>query len=255
MKMPFILTLAGLAIDSTLARVLVVVALLTSTSNATSLQPAETRQDWQDLEVITLDSQGDLFEAFGADASFDVIAAKCSNGRKQYYDRNYLARHRPILLLKFDDKPPADWPNAEHGSWLGPYCVVHESFSPAETIYGYVEQPGIAFAVFSLELTRFTQSLGRFTPKESGNDPEVAKGQKIAVGSCISGHKLGNAGGQATSWAVLAERAVNSKDYFRKYVTDPHSMNPISGMPPHPTFDDNTFNALEAYFKAMMPIE
>lgn len=26
-------------------------------------------------------------------------------------------------------------------------------------------------------------------------------------------------------------------------------------MPPNPTFDDNAFNALEAYFKAMMPIE
>jgi len=48
---------------------------------------------------------------------------------------------------------------------------------------------------------------------------------------------------------------VNSKDYFRKYVTNPHSMNVMSGMPPHPTFDDNTFNALEAYFKAMMPTE
>jgi hypothetical protein len=32
-------------------------------------------------------------------------------------------------------------------------------------------------------------------------------------------------------------------------------MNVMSGMPPHPTFDDNTFNALEAYFKAMMPTE
>jgi mono/diheme cytochrome c family protein len=200
----------------------------------------------------------DLLEVFDADASFDVIAAKCSDGRKQYYDRDYVARHRPILLLKFDGKPPADWPNAEHGSWLGPYCVVHESFSPAETIYGYVEQPRIASAVASLELTRFTQSLGRFTPKESGNDPEVVKGQKIAVGSCISCHKLGNAGGWesgGSSWQMLAERAVNSKDYFRKYVTDPHSMNVMSGMPPHPTFDDNTFNALEAYFKAMMPTE
>jgi len=45
------------------------------------------------------------------------------------------------------------------------------------------------------------------------------------------------------------------KDYFRKYVTNPSSMNPTSGMPPHPTFDDNTFNALQAYFKAMMPLE
>ena len=197
----------------------------------------------------------DLFEAFDADASFDVIAAKCSDGSKQYYDRDYLVRHRPILLLKFDDKVPADWPNTEHGSWLGPYCVVHESFSPAERIYGYVEQPRNASAVNSLELTHFIQSLGRFTPKESGNDPEVVKGQKIAVGGCSSCHALGNVGGHATStsWAILAERAVNDKDYFRKFVTDPHSMNPTAGMPSHPTFDDNTFNALEAYFKAIMP--
>ena len=32
-------------------------------------------------------------------------------------------------------------------------------------------------------------------------------------------------------------------------------MNPYSRMPPHPTFDDDTFNALEAYLKAMMVIE
>jgi hypothetical protein len=60
----------------------------------------------------------DLFEAFGADKSTDVIGANCSDGRKQYYDRDYVAKHRP--LLKFDGKRPADWPNSEHGSWLGP---------------------------------------------------------------------------------------------------------------------------------------
>src|SRR5258706_1762744 len=291
-------TLAVSIVSLIFSRALVVI-LLTCNSNAASLQPSKTRQNGEDLQVITLDSQGyraktlyysydqlltlptvtvkterdpntntpatytgiyisDLFEAFGTDTPFDVIGANCSDGRKQYYDRDYIDKHRPILLLKFDGNPPADWPNAEHGSWLGPYCVVHESFSPAETIYGYVEQPRIASAVASLELTRFTQSLGRFTPKESGNDPEVAKGQKIAVGSCISCHKLGNAGGwesDGSSWQVLAERAVTSKDYFKKYVTDPHSMNVMSRMAPHPTFDDNTFNALEAYFKAMMPTE
>jgi hypothetical protein len=45
--------------------------------------------------------------------------------------------------------------------------------------------------------------------------------------------------------------AVTSKDYFRKSVTNRQSLNPVSWMPPHPTFDGNTFNALEAYFKAM----
>ena len=29
-------------------------------------------------------------------------------------------------------------------------------------------------------------------------------------------------------------------------------MSPTSNMPAYPTFDDNTFNALEAYFKAMI---
>ena len=109
--------------------------------------------------------------------------------------------------------------------------------------------------VVSLELTSFIQSLGRLTPKKGGNDPEVVKGQKIAVGSCISCHKLGNVGGTQASWGALAASVVISKDNFRKKVTSLQSVNPTSHMPPHPTFDNNTFNALEAYFKAKMPME
>jgi len=49
---------------------------------------------------------------------------------------------------------------------------------------------------------------------------------------------------------------VTSKDYFRNVVTDPLSVNPIATwMPAHPTFDNKTFDALEAYFTAMIPIE
>jgi hypothetical protein len=138
-----LLALAGLAIGSVLARALVVIAMLASNLNAASLQSSETRQDPFDLQVFTLDSQGnrtktiyysydqlltlptvtvkterdpntntpatytgvyisDLFEAFGADASFDVMGANSVGYYKQYYDRDYLARHRPILLLKLD---------------------------------------------------------------------------------------------------------------------------------------------------------
>jgi mono/diheme cytochrome c family protein len=106
-------------------------------------------------------------------------------------------------------------------------------------------------------LTSFAQSLGCFTPKKGANDPEVAKGQKIAVGSCVCCHNLGNAGGQmgGNPWSVLAVTAVKSKDKFRNKVVDPRSLNPTSHMLPDPAFDDNTFNALEAYFKAMMPME
>ena len=199
----------------------------------------------------------DLFESFGANAPFDVIGVNCLDRSKQYYDRDYVAKHRPILLLKFDGKLPRDWPPSEQGNKLGPYCVVHESFSPTETIYGYVEESRSAPAVTSLELTSFNQSLGLFTPKKGGSDPEVMKGQKIAVGSCISCHNFKNAGGHAasSSFFLLAAMAANSKDNFRKRVIDPRSVYPKSGMPPHPTFDDDTFNALEAYLKAMVAIE
>ena len=276
-----------------LTRVFVATTFLVCHLQAASLQSSAARQKWEDLEVITLDGQGnaaktayygyerlltlptvtvqterdpntntpatytgvylsDLFEAFSAEASFDVIGANCVDHYKQYYDRDYVARHRPMLLLKFDGKAPEDWPSTEQGNMLGPYCVVHESFSPAETIYGYVEPPKTAYGVVSLELSGFAQSLGRFAPKEGGSDPEVVKGEKIAVGSCITCHNRGNAGGQqGTPWGVLAASAVNSKDNFRKKVIDPRSMNPTSHMPPHPTFDDQTFNALEAYFKAI----
>ena len=63
------------------------------------------------------------------------------------------------------------------------------------------------------------------------------------------------AGKWASHGLSLPATAVTRKDNFRKYVTDPKSFNPMSAMPPQPTFDDKTFNALEAYFKAMMPIE
>jgi len=282
-----------------ITRVFVLITLFACNSNAESLKPSSARQNWEDLEVITLDSKGDpantdyysydqlltlptvtvtterdpntntpanytgvyisdLFEAFGADSSLDVIGANCLDKYKQYYDQDYIVKHRPILLLKFDDSLPDDWPHTEQGSTLGPYCVVHESFSPSETIYGYVEQPRIPYGVVSLELTRFSESLGRFTPKKSASDPEVLKGQKIAIGSCICCHNLGNAGGHAAdaSLIVLAATTLTAKDNFRRKVIDPHSMSPTSShMPPHPTFDDNTFNALEAYLKAMMPIE
>ena len=57
-KMRLLGTLAVSVIGPLLPRVLVALALFTCKSNAVSLEASETRQDWQDLEVITLDSQG-----------------------------------------------------------------------------------------------------------------------------------------------------------------------------------------------------
>jgi hypothetical protein len=172
MKMRFLLALAGLASGSTLARVFVVIALLACNSNAASLQPSETRQKWEDLEVITLDSKGnpakavyysheqlltlptvtvkterdpntnrpatytgvyigDLFEAFGADASFDVIGTHSLDNYKQYYDRDYIAKRtgqQRTDFAVFDRRMGGD--DGSAGFW--------ESFSGAHGYAGMI---------------------------------------------------------------------------------------------------------------------
>jgi len=212
-----------------MASVFVVITLLACNSRAALLQSSDTRQNWDDLEVITLDLQGnpaktvyyshdqlltlptvtvktehdpntdtpatyvgvyigDLYEPFGADASFDVIGANCLDKFKHYYDREYVARHRPILLLKFDGNAPDDWPRVSqppgrsepmaHGTVLGPYCIVHESFTPAETVYGYTEEPRFLYAVVSLELTRFSQSIGLSCLRRVEAIPKLLRARK-----------------------------------------------------------------------------
>jgi hypothetical protein len=58
MKMRLVFSFTRSEIGSILARLFVVIAMLACNSNAASLQPSATRQKWDDLEVITLDLQG-----------------------------------------------------------------------------------------------------------------------------------------------------------------------------------------------------
>jgi hypothetical protein len=122
-----------------------------------------------------------------------------------------------IFLLEYDEKAPADWPKSEHKSPMGPYCVVHESFQSSETIYGYTEVPRIPFGIVSLELTSYALSLGKFDSPDRHN-PEVVKGEKIAIGSCISCHNNGSAGGKMAQrpWQVLAANSIYNGNYFRQ---------------------------------------
>ncbi len=195
----------------------------------------------------------DLFSALGAKPGQDVIGSTCYDKYKDYYDSLYIQKHQPIFLLKYDNKLPAQWPKAFGTMALGPYCIVHERFVPAETIYGYVEPPRIPFGVISLELTTNQQAFASFAPKKDADNPEVIKGQHIAMGSCIMCHNTPVAGGLKASqpWAVLSVLAASNGDFFRGYVVNPQKFNSNSPMPPHPNFDAQTLDALQAYFKAM----
>jgi hypothetical protein len=58
MKMRLVFSFTRSEIGSILARLFVVIAMLACNSNAASVQPSATRQKSDDLEVITLDLQG-----------------------------------------------------------------------------------------------------------------------------------------------------------------------------------------------------
>jgi len=196
----------------------------------------------------------DLISGLQSSAEQTVLGANCYDGYQQYYDPDYDEKHHPIFLLKYDGKAPAEWPKSEHDSPMGPYCVVHESFQPLETVYGYTEAPRIPFGIVSVELTSYALSLGKFDAPDPHNS-EVMKGQKIAVGSCVSCHNNGSAGGKMAQrpWQVLAANAVYNSDYFRQYVVDPQKFKPNVAMPAHPTFDSATLDALQTYFKTVLP--
>jgi hypothetical protein len=194
----------------------------------------------------------DLFAAFGANPDQTVIVANCYDKYKQYYDADYNAKHKPILLLKFDGQLPDEWPKTIHDTSMGPYCVVHENFESKESIYGYHEKPRIPFGVISLELTSYDRSFGAFAAKKNLDNPEVIKGAKIAIGSCISCHNIDASGGQMADrpWAVLVAFASTNESYFRNYVVNPRQLRADARMPAHPTFDADTLNALVLYLKS-----
>jgi hypothetical protein len=58
MKMRLVFSFTRSEIGSILAKLFVVIAMLACNSNAASVQPSATRQKSDDLEVITLDLQG-----------------------------------------------------------------------------------------------------------------------------------------------------------------------------------------------------
>jgi mono/diheme cytochrome c family protein len=201
---------------------------------------------------VTLD---ELLSAIGTSLQKSAIAFTCYDGYVQYYDSDYIREHNPILLLRYDGKPPAQWPKSEHNTDQAPYSIVHERFVARKIIYGYTEQPRIPYGIVSAQIIPLDQVTKAFNPQKNADSQEVIKGQQIAMGSCISCHNNGEVGGSLAQrpFPVLAVHAATNGQYFRNYIVDPKRFNPASKMPPHPTFDTQTLDALQAYFKALSP--
>jgi mono/diheme cytochrome c family protein len=196
----------------------------------------------------------DLLRDLSAKPRAAMVVAICDDKYRANYPRDYMAAHRPLLVLEVNGKPPAGWPkdSGGHGFDMGPYMVSHAKFTPAFKILSHTDEPQIPWGVVRLE---FRDERAVFSPiaphGPRANDAAVRAGYKIAQQNCFRCHNSGAEGGQKSgvTWAVLAALATSSPEFFVDYVGNPKSKSPGAQMPGNPNYDDETMRALTAYFR------
>jgi len=142
-------------------------------------------------------------------------------------DRNALGTplplHQPILALKINELPPANWPtNAEvHGAAMGPFLISHAKFTPRFKILAHEDEPQIPWGVVRLEFRKEAAVLEAIAPRGAhANEASVKNGYMIARQNCFRCHDNKGEGGTKAGrpWQVLAAWAEAPPARFAAYV-------------------------------------
>lgn len=193
-----------------------------------------------ELEVLARE-----FAAQGAPA---LVVAVSKDFYRGYYPQDYREIHKPVLVLEVNGKPPSGWPKSKEGAAMGPFVITHEKFTPRYKIHAHAEEPHIPWGVVRLEFADEKATYAPIAPRESGE--EVESGYRIARENCLRCHAPGDARTKGTlSWSVLGMTAAASPQQFAAYVIDPKSVNEKAEMPDNPEYDEETLEALIAYFR------
>ena len=180
-----------------------------------------------------------------------MITATSVDSYKVNYPASYLRDHHPLLVLRIEGRPPAEWARSPHGPVLGPYIISHTSFTPSFRVLAHPEEPQIPWGVVRLDIRREETVYGGIEPRGSkANQTSVQQGYIIARQNCFRCHNEHAEGGFKAnrSWQVVARRSVADPQYFNSYVKRPDLMNSASSMAASPKYDDVTLTALRDYF-------
>jgi mono/diheme cytochrome c family protein len=196
----------------------------------------------------------ELTNSFAASPDSAMVGAICDDRYRANYPRDYIAAHRPVLVLTINNQPPDRWPkDAEgHGLDMGPYLISHAKFTASFKILSTAEEPQIPWGVVRLEFRDEKTVWGAIAPRgPQAQDESVQAGYRIAQQTCFHCHNMGAEGGQKAgrTWLVLSTWAAASPEYFAAYIRNPKSKNRKAEMPAFPRYDDATIAALRAYFQ------
>jgi len=201
------------------------------------------------IEGVALD---ELARSIGNAPKDLLIVAICYDKYRTNYPPDYLATHRPLLVLRINGQTREHWPLSEYGGSMGPYLISHPFFKPAFKVLSHEDEPQIPFGVVRLELRTEPEVFGPIRPGPAWRENEqVQQGFVIARQDCFRCHNMGAQGGTMAghSWRELAQIAASDGPLFRKTIHDPASVNPGAKMPARTDYDEATLQALTAYFK------
>lgn len=190
-------------------------------------------------------------------ASADLIVAIGSDQYHAHFPSDYIAAHRPVLVLKVNGKGPDEWPKDVdgHTAYLGPYLISHAKFTPSFRIFTHEDEPQIPWGVVRLEFRQKEKVFGAIAPRgPAASDTNAQAGFRIAQQNCLRCHNAGAEGGTKAGipWPVLAGWAAAAPEKFAAYVRDPRAGNAKTQMAASPQYDDATMKALADYFKTFV---
>jgi hypothetical protein len=194
----------------------------------------------------------ELSRRIGVSADSDLVDVLCADHYRAPYPANYIAIHRPILVLKIDGQTTSDWARKTGNQDPGPYLITHSNFVPSFHILSHVERPQVPTGVVSIDFTRQKDTFDAIRPVGhfAADSPEM-QGFGIAREDCLRCHNSGAVGGTKAgkSWALLSQRAIDDPKSFSNYIQNPKGIDSHSEMPGNPQYDAETIAALTAYFK------
>ena len=184
--------------------------------------------------------------------SADMIVAICYDHYRTNYPRDYVAAHHPVLVLRINGQDREHWPATADGESMAPYVISHPEFTPAFKVLSHEDEPQIPYGVTRLEFRKEAEVFGPIQPPGKWTtDSPVGMGYVIARQDCFRCHNMGAEGGTMAgrSWLQLSSIAGTDPARFRFIVRDPAAVKPGAKMPPHKNYDDQTLDALTAYFR------
>ena len=198
----------------------------------------------------------ELMNALGIAESGTLVAALCDDDYEAHYTEDYRKAHHPILVLRINGNPPAQYKRTADGGIYGPYLISHATFQPRYHILAHADEAQIPNGLIELRFLTQDVVLNAIRPHGSfaENSPEM-QGYQIAYQNCFRCHNAGDYGGRKAgrSWNSLARIAHGDPKGFAAYIKDPQSQDESAMMPPNPEYDDATLHALTAYFQTFAP--